>query len=181
MWSFPDLVCKTSKQHITNTDNNYIMNTATINSSPSIINSTTTTTKGINIFQSIDIKLRNSNKNDRSRIQRTIVAQNTDIAILKNNYSKRLYDIFHFHWKNKLINRINNVDIDTSSLNFTDSTLSTYLLNRFIALARQVEYNHNTQKKLSQQLSTRPVIKLRFSNGSVCEFTSDELLEQDMP
>lgn len=171
MWSFPDLVCKTSKQHITNTDNNYIMNTATINSSPSIINSTTTT-KGINIFQAIDIKLRNSNKNDRSRIQRTIVAQNTDIAILKNNYSKRLYDIFHSHWKIKLLY--------SDRRNYSEMGITTYLLNRFIALARQVEYNHNTQKKLSQQLSTRPVIKLRFSNGSVCEFTSDELLGSDM-
>lgn len=109
--------------------------------------STNKPVRDINIFQSVDIKLRNSSNNDRSRIQRTINAQNIDINTLKKNYSKRLYDIFHSHWKNKLLIQDRN--------NYDDNTIVTYLLNRYIALARQTEFQyqqHQQQKKVSSKV-----------------------------
>lgn len=87
-----------------------------------------------NIYQALDAILRSASRNDKSRISRNIRLQNQDIALLENNYSERLSKILHNYWKNKLFSDANN---------YNDTSIWTFLLNRWQAESRRVRKNIN--------------------------------------
>ena len=101
----------------------------------------------MNIYQALDIKLRNSTKNDKSRIVRNIRLINNDIELLKDNYSDRLYKMLITHWRTKMLKEDYN--------NFEDKEIPTHILNKFIAMSRTVrtlkDKNIRMQKNLAKQ------------------------------
>lgn len=85
-----------------------------------------------NIYQALDAILRSASRNDKSRITRNIRLQNKDRILLENNFSERLSKILYDYWKNKLFHE---------STQFNDTTIWTFLLNRWLAESRKIRKN----------------------------------------
>ena len=69
------------------------------------------------VHHRLDEKLRGASNKDKSRIQRAILTQNSDLCMLNKNYSERLYELLILNYKIK-------------TYSFEDKTIESFIKNR---------------------------------------------------
>jgi hypothetical protein len=89
------------------------------------------------IHEVLDIKLRSASRNDRSRIQRTLLMLKSDVNTLNKNYSERLYKIFNRHYRDF---------IKEQKQFYVDKTICSYLEGKCVGKLRNIK-DLNTNRK----------------------------------